>query len=252
MSRQRWAIAEASDRNADVLARHGLRSSLHAAAGGGQRPAHYRQRALERRDGRPVGRCRACSGMMLQSALLGMGAFLTHQGRDDGGRHHRLLDCRLARAGADRGGDRQLARFHGRAQGVPTARCGAGHRCREVADPLRLPAPTQVPQLERHLGGGARHADHDARQRQLRSNRGHGAGGDRAERGRQVDPGARYYGGVAPGPRGGAPRRGGAWRAGRPRSLASTSATCRRTCSCSTAPSPRTSPASRNSPTARR
>ena len=43
VSKQRWAIAEASDRNAEVLTRHGLRSSLHAAAGGGQRPAHYRQ-----------------------------------------------------------------------------------------------------------------------------------------------------------------------------------------------------------------
>ncbi len=125
MSKQRWAIAEASDRNAEVLRAMGFCAPLHAPAGGGQRRAHRRQRAPLRRDGRLLG---GVEGVPADAAVGAAGARRVpdHQGRDDGGRHHRLLDCGLARAGADRGGDRQLAGFDRSTQGARAAGRGAG------------------------------------------------------------------------------------------------------------------------------
>ena len=125
-SKKRWAIAEASDRNCRGAAGDGLRQPLLAPAGGGQCRAHRGQRALERPRRRLL---LGIEDIPADAAVgaAGHGCVSDHQGRDDGGRHHRLLDCRLAGAGADRGGDRQLARLCRRAQGrrPPRRACSA-------------------------------------------------------------------------------------------------------------------------------
>ena len=71
-------------------------------------------------------------------------------------------------------------------------------------------------------------------------------GRNRAERGWQVDVGPRHHRRVAPSAPARCASTGLPTRAGRPRSLESTSVTCRKTCNCLTAPSRRTSPLREN------
>ena len=61
-AKRRWAIAEASDRNAEVLQAMGFGSPLLAPAGGRQQRAYRCQRAAERPGGRLLLGVAGCSG----------------------------------------------------------------------------------------------------------------------------------------------------------------------------------------------
>ena len=91
--------------------------------------------------------CRKVLRMMLQSAVLGVGAYLVIQQRGDGRHHHRRLDPDLARAGAGRARDRQLEGLRRRPPelaplnelaGPAAGRRSRRWRCRSRADALAV------------------------------------------------------------------------------------------------------------------
>ena len=249
-AKQRWAIAEACEQNSEAL---------HAMGFGHRFLRRFQAANSEHLDANErlsdvVGGLSSVSRvfrMMLQSALLGIGAYLTIKGEMSAGA---IIACSIAASRALAPIEVAIGNwrvFVAARQACTPARRGAGQPAREVAA-ADAAGPDPCAQRREHLGDGAGHANDDAQRRQLHRQGGHRAGGDRAERGRQVDAGARPDRGVAAGARARCASTERRSAAGRTRSSASTSATCRRTCSCSTAPSPRTSPASRSSPTARR
>lgn len=146
VSKQRWAIAEASDRNAEVLAAMGF--------------AHRFTRRLEAVNGEHIAANERLSDvtggfsavsrifrLMLQSALLGLGAFLTINGEMTAGA---IIACSIAAS-------RALAPIEvaiGNWRGFVAAR-KAAERLDQVlarlpgqAAPLQLPAPVQSLKVE--------------------------------------------------------------------------------------------------------
>ena len=136
----RNSLAEASRRNAEVLAGHG-----HGAALGklwGEANAKYlatQQRAADVAGG--LGALSKVLRMQLQSGVLGLGAYLVIKQAGHGRHHHRELDPRRARAGAGGAGDRQL---EGLCRGPPELAAAAGtaaHAAEPSSEPMALPAP---------------------------------------------------------------------------------------------------------------
>jgi ATP-binding cassette subfamily C protein len=146
MSKQRWAIAEASDRNADALRAMGF--------------AHRFTRRLEAVNDQHITANERLSDvtggltvvsrvfrLMLQSALLGMGAFLTIKGEMSAGA---IIACSIASS-------RALAPIEvaiGNWRGFMAARKAAERldtvlgSLPRIGDPLRLPAPVKSLKLE--------------------------------------------------------------------------------------------------------
>ena len=187
------------------------------------------------------------SRMALQSAVLGVGAYLVIQHEATGWHHYRGLDPGGPRAVANRSCDRQL-------EGV--CRCPAGlaaaaairRRCRQPPRGSRAhPGASFNVERRASLRPARRSSSCTtslSRESWQRGRR------HRAERIRQVVAGARDRRRMAAGARLRPARRRHDRPVGRPRSSAGISAICRRTSSCSRARSPRTSPASSPMPPA--
>jgi ATP-binding cassette subfamily C protein len=146
MSKQRWAIAEASDRNAEALTAMGF--------------AHRFTRRLERVNSEHIGANERLSDvtggfsavsrifrLMLQSALLGMGGYLTLKGEMTAGA---IIACSIAAS-------RALAPIEvaiGNWRGLVAARKARDRldevlaRLKSREAPLELPAPTRTLRVE--------------------------------------------------------------------------------------------------------
>jgi ATP-binding cassette, subfamily C, type I secretion system permease/ATPase len=146
VSKQRWAIAEASDRNADALRAMGFAHRFtHRLEAVNNQHITANERLSDVTGGLSV--VSRVFRMMLQSALLGMGAFLTIKGEMSAGA---IIACSIASS-------RALAPIEvaiGNWRGFLAAR-KAGERLDTVlaalpklAEPLKLPAPVKALKIE--------------------------------------------------------------------------------------------------------
>ena len=238
----RNTLAEAGRRNAEAL--HALGMGNRIAALWSEANARYlasQQRTADVTSG--LGAIAKVLRMVLQSGVLGLGAYLVIHGEATARHHHRELDPDLPRPCPRRAGDRPLEGFRRRppeleAPARAAARCaGAGKADRAAQAALYA------------LGRGCErrapwHAEARGPGRHVRLKAGQGAGHHRPERVGQVVAGARSgraCGGRLRGRCGWTGRRS---TSGRRRRSAGTLAICRKTSSCSQARLRRTSPAS--------
>ena len=239
----RNAIGETGRRNAEVLAAMGMAPAMQAALGRSQSPVRRRPAARQRRDG-GFGALSRVLRMVLQSAVLGVGAYLVIRGEASAGiiiagsilASRALAPVELAIANwrgfvAARQSWQRLRQLLRAAAGTDHADGAAGaERACSRSRRCRGTAPGEQRLIVQDVAF------------QLKAGQGLGIIGPSASGKSSL---ARLLVGVWQPVRGSGPARR---RRARPmeqrRRSAATSATCRRTSSCSPAPSPRTSPAS--------
>ena len=185
--------------------------------------------------------------MMLQSLMLGLGAYLVISGEASAGV---IIASSIMLARALAPVDIAIANW----RGFMSARQSYAQLSKTLtafadrSQPMALPRPQHTLSVEAPDGRRTRAAEAADPERHLQARGGRRAGRDRAERVRQVDAGRAPL--SAPGPRCAA--RSGSTRPrlsnGMSRRSAATSAICRRTSNCSRALSPRTSAASIQTP----
>ena len=231
-SRQRWTLAEASEQNAEVLNAMGFAHRFMRRF----QTASQDYLAANERLSDIVGSLTVVSRvfrLMLQSALLGLGAYLTISGEMTAGA---IIACSIAASRALAPIEVAIANWRGfvaarqSSQRLDAVFASLPQRSK----PLLLQPPSNGLSIEGFGGRRAGHTDNYAQQHHFRGQGRFGRGRNRAERGRQVDAGPRHHRRVAPSARRGAPRRGcvlelvvrGAWKARR--LLAARRATVRR------------------------
>ena len=176
LAARRNALAEAAGATPKCCTPWAWRPQLAGALGRGQRASTWTPAARQRRRRRLRRRPRRCCRMVLQSAVLGVGAYLVIDQRGDRRHHHRELDPDGARAGAGRAGDRQLEGLRRRPAELAAARRAAAAVPDQGRGRWRCPPPRSASAVERQRGAAGRQTVSSCRMSPSRSKPGNGLG----------------------------------------------------------------------------